>query len=305
MVAMKIGSVVFAVCLIALVPSIAIAGDVRWTEVRSPHFTVLTNGSASDARQVALDFERMRYVFSTRFVDANLDSGAPMLIFAARDESTAKSLEPALSKSKGAKPAGLFKHSWEKQYVMVDLDAASTGLNTYALVFHEYTHSILHMNARWLPTWLDEGMAEFYGYTRFEDGKIVLGAPTDRQVDRDTAPIPLKTLLEITPSSPYYRDIDKVNQFYFESWALVHYLTFGPGMEGGGKLSQFFAELQDGVDQEKAFQQVFGNLAQVENGLDDSMRQVGFRAGVVPDESQVSEKTFTVTKLTAAERKLN
>ena len=41
----------------------------------------------------------------------------------------------------------------------------ATGLNTYALVFHEYTHSILHMNARWLPTWLDEGMAEFYGYT--------------------------------------------------------------------------------------------------------------------------------------------
>ena len=90
-------------------------------------------------------------------------------------------------------------------------------------------------------------------------------------------------MLEITPTSPYYRDIDKVNQFYFESWALVHYLTFGPGMEGGGKLDEFFAELQDGVDQEKAFQQVFGNLAQVENRLDDSMRQVGFRAGVVPE----------------------
>ncbi len=272
-----------------------------WIEVRSPHFCVLTNGSAADGRHVAHEFEQMRYVFASRFVNLRLDSGAPLLIFAARDENTAKSLEPEIWKSKGAKPAGLFKHGWEKQYVMIDLDAGATGLNTYALVYHEYTHSILHMNAHWLPTWLDEGMAEFYGYTRFQDHKILLGAPTARRVDLGLAPIPLKTLLEVTPNSPYYHDTDKENQFYFESWALVHYLTFGPGMGGGAKLNEFFHSLQMGTDQELAFQQAFSSLAEVEKGLDQSMMQLTTRVGVVPDQTEIQEKTFTVTKLTVAE----
>lgn len=293
--------VLLAVCLALVLPSVAIAKVAPWIEVRSPHFSVLTNGSASDARHAAHEFEQMRYVFASRFVNPRLDSGAPMLIFAARDENTAKSLEPEIWKRKGAKPAGLFKHGWEKQYVMIDLDVSATGLNTYALVYHEYTHSILHMNAHWMPTWLDEGMAEFYGYTQFQGHRILLGAPTDRQVDRQLAPIPLKILLEVTPNSPYYHDADKVNQFYFESWALVHYLTFGSGMEGGEKLNLLFAELQKGTNQEKAFEQVFGSLAQVQKEFYASMLQLGFRAAVIPEPTEINEKTFTATKLTVAE----
>jgi len=293
--------VLFAICLSFALPSTTVAKVSPWIEVRSPHFRVLTNGSAADARRVAHEFEQMRYVFASRFAGLRLDSGAPMSIFAARDENTAKSLEPAIWKRKGAKPAGLFKHGWEKQYVMVDLDRETTGLNTYALVYHEYTHSILHMNAHWLPTWLDEGLAEFYGYTRFESHKILLGAPTDRHFDQERPLIPLKTLLEVTPRSPYYHDADKANLFYFESWALVHYLTFGSGMGNGEKLSQFFRELQTGTDQEQAFQQVFGSFAEVEKELDESTRLLGVTAAAVPDQSQVEEKTFAVRKLTVAE----
>ncbi len=149
-------NVLLAVCLAFALAPMANAKVSPWIEVRSPHFRVLTNGSAADARHVAHEFEQMRYVFASRFAGLRLDSGAPMSIFAARDENTAKSLEPRIWTRKGAKPAGWFKHGWEKQYVMIDLDRHTTHLNTYALVYHEYTHSILHMNAHWLPTWLDE-----------------------------------------------------------------------------------------------------------------------------------------------------
>ena len=49
---------------------------------------------------------------------------------------------------------------------MVRLD--TWGQGAHEVVYHEYTHSILHMNSHWLPVWLDEGVAEFYAYTRFE-----------------------------------------------------------------------------------------------------------------------------------------
>ncbi len=42
--------------------------------------------------------------------------------------------------------------------------------------------------------------------------------------------------------------------FYAESWALVHYMMFGDGMDRGAKLNEFFGLLQNGTDQAKAFE---------------------------------------------------
>ena len=46
---------------------VAQAGEKPWTEVRSPNFRVLTNGSAADGRRVAREFEQMRAVFAMGF----------------------------------------------------------------------------------------------------------------------------------------------------------------------------------------------------------------------------------------------
>src|SRR6185437_4354906 len=109
-------------------------------------------------------------------------------------ERTAKELLPGLRKMKtGSSVAGMFLHGWEKEYVMVRLD--ETGLESLQIVYHEYTHSILHMNSHWLPTWLDEGLAEFYGYTRFEQDKIYIGAATIRVATLQKSPIPIEDLI--------------------------------------------------------------------------------------------------------------
>jgi hypothetical protein len=47
--------------------------------------------------------------------------------------------------------------------------------------------------------------------------------------------------------------------FYAESWVLVHFLIYGPDTEGGKKLDRFFALLQHGMEQKKAFRQAFGD----------------------------------------------
>src|SRR5271169_5186210 len=96
---------IYLLCSLFVGPTASIASEKPWIEVRSPHFRVLTNGSADDARRVAHEFEQLRYVFATLFPTFRLDSGAPFVVFAARDEDTAKSLEPRLWKMKGAKPA--------------------------------------------------------------------------------------------------------------------------------------------------------------------------------------------------------
>src|SRR6516162_7495084 len=100
-------SVIFSRCLWA--------GEKPWIEVSSPHFRVLTNGSQNEARHVAREFEQMRYVFVEYEPQFRLEGGAPLTIFAAQDEDTAKMLEPSLWKRKGAKPAGVYHHAWERE----------------------------------------------------------------------------------------------------------------------------------------------------------------------------------------------
>jgi len=96
------------------------------------------------------------------------------------------------------------------------------------IVYHEYTHSIMHLNLHWLPVWLDEGLANFYGYTRFQKDKIYIGAPPPPHELPHGPYIPIETLIGVDQNSPYYHSEDKVHQFYGESWGLVHFLMFGP-----------------------------------------------------------------------------
>jgi tetratricopeptide (TPR) repeat protein len=291
---------IFAVALPSILSLTARAHQKPWIEVRSPHFRVLTNGSQNDGRRVAKEFEQMRYVFADRYPEFRLEGGAPLTIFAPLDEATAKSLEPAVWKEKGAKPAGIFHHGYEREYAMVRLDTMG-GEGAREIVYHEYTHTILHLNLHWLPVWLDEGLANFYGYTRFEEHKILVGAPPARYgMPRGTL-IPIETLISVEQGSSYYRDEDKVYQFYAESWALVHFLIFGPGMERGKRLNQFATLLQQGVEQKKAFQQTLGNFKAVDHDLSDYLSKLSFQTRVLPDTTQIDEKTFSAGTMSVAQ----
>ena len=289
-------------CFVSFLAYGSAAKEKPWLEVRSPHFRVLTDASAGDARRVAREFEQLRDVFASQYPGFRLESGAPLLIFAARDEETAKSLAPYLWKAKGAKPVGYFQQSWERKFALIRLDAWNTGFGGHQIVFHEYTHSLLHINAHWLPAWMDEGIAEFYAYTRFRENDTLIGTPTDRYSTlRWKSPIPIETLISVDHRSPYYHDEDKVQMFYAESWALIHYMLFGPNMEGGKKLNEFFTKLQQGTEQKKAFQEVFGSFKEMDNALDGYVHQFQLQAGVIKNKPQMNEKDYPSRVLTMAE----
>jgi tetratricopeptide (TPR) repeat protein len=276
------------------------AGEKPWIEVDSPHFRVLSDGSDRDAHRVARAFEQMRSLLADQFPSLRLENGAPLLIFAARDENTAKKLAPQLWKVKGAKPAGYFHHGWEKQFAMVRLDTIAP--DAYQVVYHEYVHAVLHINFRWLPVWLDEGMAEFFGNTRFEHDKIYVGAPSIRYGYLQSKPlIPIDTLLAVDRRSPYFHDEEKAQIFYAESWAMVHFLTFGPGMLNRGKLIQFNNLLQQGAEQKKAFQQIFGDTAELQKKLDEYVHRVGITAFVLKSPQRIDDKDFRGRTLSLAE----
>ena len=285
-----------------LVAQITPGGEKPWIEVRSPHFRVLTDSGAGDGRLVAREFEDFRALMATRFPNFKLESGAPLVIFAAKDEETAKALLPNVWKIKGEKYSSYYSHSWEKQFAMVRLD--TWGRGAQPAVFYDYAQMVLTLNSRWAPTWLSVGFDEFYSYALFQEGKAFLGNPSPRLKllkNMHLAPIPVETLLDVNARSPYMHEFDLVYRFRAEAWLLYHYLVLGPDMGEGAKLQQFFEILQGGANQKEAFQQVFGSFKSADAALQRYLERFTLPAMQVNNPVHFSDKDFSTRTLTMAE----
>ena len=288
----------FVVVLASCLP--CASAEQTWREVQSPHFRVLTDSSEKDGRAVAFRFEQMHHVFATFFRNDHLSGGAALTIFAPRDAATFRQLEPHLSPSQDDSIAGLFYEGWEHQYAITRMDTWQDQNEVVA--FHEYTHSVLHANTFWLPVWLDEGMAEFYAYTRFENTRILVGRPTARMRElQRKALLPVATMLQAKHNSAVYADPNQQQLFYAEAWAMVHYMMFGPGMNNGQKLVTFIQKLQNREPQEQAFREIFGELPAFDQALDQYTSGFLFNAGVLPPDEKIDPQTFTARVLTPAE----
>jgi tetratricopeptide (TPR) repeat protein len=288
----------FWVVAVILLCAGAAWGKKSWTEVRSEHFRVISDGDLQGALDIAREFEQMRAVFAAGSVNMRLDSGVPFLVLATRNAATMAEVM-SWPKANGT-ILGLFEPGWEKQFAVVRIDADSPGF--YQPAFHEYVHTLIHANFHWLPLWLDEGLAEFYGTAEFKQNSALIGEPSQRKfILKREQLIDLKTLLSVNQASPYYHDSGKVDIFYAEAWGLTHYLTFGEGMGRGQKLSQFYASLEAGADQEEAFKQIFGPLDQVQVALADYVGKGKMQAWEFNNPPHIIEHDFAVRKLTPAE----
>jgi len=291
-----------------LISASAYSADKPWLEIRSAHFRVLTDGSERDGRHVAKEFEQMHNVFEYNMRGFRLDNGAPLTIFVAKDQDSAAALDPAFQDREGINTlVCLYNEGWEKQFAVVRLSRAEAGFvngrqNSFNVIYHEYVHSILHMNTRWLPVWMDEGLAEFFGSTLFEGERVEVGFPSVRlrELQRQSL-IPVDVMLKVDQRSPYYHDQNLAPMFYAESWAMVHYMEFGDGMQNGKKLGEFYSLLDEGMPQEKAFAQVFGEQKKFYDGLRFYLSAPTLRNSVIKDLPRVDDSQFVTRELSPAE----
>jgi tetratricopeptide (TPR) repeat protein len=276
------------------------AKEPPWVEVRTPHFTVISNGHQKQARKVALGFEQIHAVFSEDLPGLRTDSGAETIVLAVRDGQTMKTLVPEYwTRRGGAHPAGLFQKGWERDYAIIRLDQLSTA---NPIVYHEYVHKLLELNFVRMPLWLNEGMAEFFGNTRFEDNKTIIGVPSVRVYFlRNQTPLPLQEVLDATPNSPFYTDRDKVQAFYGECWGLTHFLMFGKNMGNGQHFFEYLRLLQTGMDSQKAFQQEFGDPKTLEMPFRNYISHFAFQTFTSKTPIQVDESTFKSREMSQAE----
>jgi tetratricopeptide (TPR) repeat protein len=276
--------------------------DEKWIEVRSAHFTVDTPAGEKDARKIADQFEQIRALFHSAFPQLSIDPAQQVVIIAAKNEKGMKELLPEQWEVKGRMhAAGMYQQGFEKHYVILQLDAE--GNNPYHALYHEYTHALIHLNFTHVPTWLDEGLAEYLGNAIIGDKESRIGVtdPGTLYVLQQNRPLPIETLLAVDQHSPYYNEANRVSIFYAESWALVHYLMLSSEARQKNLLLKFMTSWDASHDQLAAARQTFGDLKKFGQVLDTYVRLGNFYNSVVKNSAEAVDKQASARSLSPAE----
>jgi tetratricopeptide (TPR) repeat protein len=239
----------------------------NWIELRSPNFIVVSNAGEKQARKAAQHFEQIRSVFRSSLAVASEHPTPQITIFAVKDEKSLSELLPEFWTKGHSRLAGYFSYRMDQYYIAVNLDAQ--GDNPFKTVYHEYYHSLTMPYFPNLPTWLAEGLADFFGNTEIVGTSAKMGKPDPGLIMelRQNNLIPLEVLFKVDRHSPYYNEEHKTSVFYAESWALTHYLLIGDNQSHRQTLMDFAAALGRGESTDTAISKYFGDIGQLRNNL--------------------------------------
>src|SRR5258708_7764374 len=195
----------------------------QWVEIRSPHFSVITDAGEKRGREVAMRFEQMRAVFSALMTKVNVNIPIPLQIVAFRNTKEFRQFAP-LWHGKPTELAGLFQGGEDRSFIMLDMSVE----NPWRVVFHEYAHQLMNgVLSRQMDPWFEEGFAEYFSTIEVDNKEARVGKPPESAylVLQQNNMLKITDLLKVRQNSQTYNESgDHRTVFYAESDMLVHYI---------------------------------------------------------------------------------
>jgi Flp pilus assembly protein TadD len=277
--------------LIALLPlllaAIAPAAD-AWFEVRSPHFTVISDAGEKRGRDVAMRLEQMRSAFGVVVNRDHVNIPVPVVVVAFKSGKELRRYAP-LFNGKPIELAGIYQQGQDRNYIALDLSAN----NALEAIFHEYGHMLLNGNYPTMPLWFDEGFAQYYETLTVDHTRVQVGKPPESApyVFQQFRLMPVEQLLAVQHGSREYNESgDHRTIFYLQSWLLVHYLFDRKKLKEMSEYA-YLVESQHVLPVD-ALQRAFGlTPAQLQKELESYMRGITVTTYTLSREIQPTEFT--------------
>ncbi len=263
----------------AALASGALAAPPPWLEIRSPHFTVVTNSSEKAGRKVAWQFEQIRGAMATVFPFAKVDSAEPFVILATRDEASLSELGPQYWEGKQFRPVAFSARARDKQFVALRTDVRENSEldeNPYRAAYWSYVAAAFQRSFPTPPpTWLLRGVAELMSNTAVRNDELLVGRPVRNTIQtiRERALVPMDEFLGAEGASPWLRGEIQIQTFDAQAWAFVHYLLFGESGAHQPKFRELASLLLEGIPAQKAVPQALGDLQALYVGMKDYIQK--------------------------------
>lgn len=294
--------------VVALGVAPAAAAQAPWLEIKSLHFTVVTNAAEKGGRRAAWQMEQIRQTLKLLWPWANIDGGQPITIFAVRDEATLKTLAPQYWEGKRFRPASFWATGTDRQYIALRTDLAEPddeGDNPYQTAYWNYVSLVFHRSLPpGTPQWYSRGVAEVLSNTIVREKEIHVGRLMNEHLRRmrEQPHIPLAEFLAVERGSKYLtREVDAW-QFESQAWAFVHYLMFGNSGQHSGRVNRFNGLLLQGVAPDVAQKEAFGpDMTPYFLGMREYLSKSIFQYSRIPIALDLKAEGFASRPLSPAE----
>ena len=251
--------------------SCALAADSRWSRMQSPNFEMYTTAGERSARDTLRYFEQIHGFFA-QSMPAAIEKPLPVRIVAF---SSLKEYEPFRFNEFAT---AYYQGTADCDYIVM----SHTGVETFPTAVHEYVHLVVQHSKLNLPPWLNEGLAELYSTLRPVGDKILVGSLIEgrHQALLNEKWVPLATILDAGPDSPYYNEKNKAGSLYNEGWALTHMLALDTQYRP--KFADVLREISGGTPSRAALEKIYGKpLSQIDKELQSYLRGGHFQGALI------------------------
>ena len=276
---------------LCLLPSTLQAAEPKWLEVRSAHFTVITDAGDKKGREVALRFEQMRAVFGQLLMRKKLNMPVPLTIFALQDDQQYYKMAP-LHDGRPIGAPGFFVPGEDHQFIALN----ASEEDPWRAITHEFAHLLLNYNYPPTQGWFDEGFAEYFSSLRLDNKQAEIGSDPElgSSVSEDVlgnqseVRNPPKSLTELLGGWVWLSlpDLFRMRHdpagdqegtrhtlFYAQSWMVMHYLLNKDQLTAAG--TYFDLVQNQKVPVEAAIQQAYGmSSAEFDKAVKDYFRSL-------------------------------
>jgi hypothetical protein len=165
-----LAAVLAAGCIVQTPLAVPSDSGGHWSELKSKHFTLVTDLDAEDADAVLRTFERTYGLLAKVLFagEAAPDFRTQVLAFRTERELREFLPPPFTGRYMRRLPNDIQS---EPTVVMQGRPSPSTRI----LLAHELTHRFIHVAFQALPVWLNEGLAQYYSTVRGDVGQPVVG----------------------------------------------------------------------------------------------------------------------------------
>ena len=228
------------------------AADRGWIEISSKNFSVFTSMKQPDARELLENLELFRAALLKVTKLRDTRPRIPTEIYAFEQSSDYDQFRPARY------AAGHFTSTLRGNLVV--LSTGKDSLSARVIVYHEYTHFLVHNEARGrYPRWFDEGFAELLSSVDVLGTMVRIGAvpPYSASWLRYGTKLPYARVIR-APDFEGWSD-KEVGAYYAQAWLLVHYLVLGQHFDDFPERLERYRQRADRTgDDEQAFSEAFG-----------------------------------------------
>ena len=197
--------------------------DLRWHELETDHFVLLSGTMPERTQDIATALERFRASLVELMPEVGIVETAKARVYIFGSKATVHPYNLRLPNGEPGSAGGYCVRSAMGYYIGID---ATPGYLWRPAVYHEYTHLLMFSRYPGLPLWLHEGIAEYFSTLLIDEGRLRVGFAPEKHLEwlREHAPPLPGQLFTMREDDPEYHEQERAGAFYAGSWLLTHYL---------------------------------------------------------------------------------